>query len=370
MGIGLLAEQDKIAPFEVFTSERLNTPVYDPGERSEETQTFIIAQQSFRQLMGWTKGLRNAAGDELIIQSGYIERMTPNAVADRYQGVHYIGMHQALLVSCMEFALFALTQSCVFPNVGNAAGEASPELKNGKAPGILLLDKTLRGETVQIDQDHWRIPKDENRHVLAVYLAMLMARYIWLHELAHCTNGHVAYVQNAGLALRLYEVAEELSVVGFKPKADTDKQRDKIIRQLEYDADSSAFFGLCQIQLNDLENIDGIKALDIVTRLGMSIFAAYAVTWLFEEYQAFLDLKNDPSHPTPYDRLQHLARGAANEIAPKVDGFAEFHQSICDQFNAMAIPGLYQVGKAAPMDSEREFELHAIKSAMDKWRFY
>lgn len=178
------------------------------------------------------------------------------------------------------------------------------------------------------------------------------------------------YVQNAGLALRLYEVAEELTITGFKNQNVPSDQRGKILRALEYDADSSALFGCCQIQLNDMENIDGIKPLDLGTRLGMTIFSVYATTWLFEEYQAFMDSQNNTSHPAPNDRLQNLTRVALSDIAPKVEGFTEFHQSICDQFNSMAITGLHKIGQIQESSSEHEFEQHIMQSALKNYRFY
>lgn len=357
--------------FAKFAAERLEQDIYAPSQQTEENQAFIISEISARQLMGWANGLTNKRGDQLSVCTGYIEQMTPNALADRFDGHHYIGMHQALLVSIMEFALYAMTQSCMFPQIGNAEGESSPELAEGKAPGIFLLDQVATGQSINQGRDHWRIPKDEQRHATAVYLAMLMARYVWLHELAHCTNGHVAYTQNAGLALRLYEVADaQLSITGFSNDKISKPQRNKILKQVEYDADGSAFFGLCQIQLNELENIDGIKAMDIGTRLGMSIFAAYATTWLFEEYRAYYKRQGDPSHPTPHDRLQYLSWVAVNDIAPKVEGFKAFHKSICDQFNEMNIPKLHGVGKAASITSDQEFELQAVRSALDGFRFY
>lgn len=185
--------------FAEFAKYRLGAEVYEPGERTEENQAFLIALQSFSQLMGWTNGLHNQLGDQRRIECGYIERMTPNALADRYQGVHCIGLHQAMLVSCAEFALYAFTQPAVFPQIGNAAGEVSPELQNAQVPGLLLLGRTLQGEIVHPQQDRARVPNDKHRHVAAIYLTMIMVRYIYLHELAHCTNGHVSYVQNEGL---------------------------------------------------------------------------------------------------------------------------------------------------------------------------
>ncbi|MCV6574659.1 MAG: hypothetical protein OIF58_02900 [Cohaesibacter sp.] len=355
--------------FQQYAANHLNTPVYVPDVQSEQAQPFLIAEQSTRHLMGWAHGLTNQHGEKLHIQMGYLERMTPNALADRYKGVHFLAMNQALLVSVMEFALFSFTQKSVFPDIGNASGEDSPVMEAGAAPGLLLLKRTLADQPISIDTDRWCVPKDEHRHVAAIYLAMLMARYVWMHELAHCTNGHIGYVQDAGLALRLYEVAENLAVVGFKEASNEQCDKDQILQALEFDADSSAFFGCCQIQLQNLENIDGIKALDLEARLGMTIFAAYATTWLFEEYQQYIGSAGNQSHPHPYDRLQNLAHVAQRDFTPQVTGFEEFHQSICDQFNSMTISNLHSVGDLNFMTSAGKLESELMQPKLNDYRF-
>src|SRR5690606_31815252 len=116
---------------------------------------------------------------------GYIDRMTPNAVADYYGARHFIAMHQALLVTMTEFALFVFTQREIFPSVGEAAAEDSPSLTGDQAPGVLLLERTLLHRSIEISADQRRVPKGAERHVAAVYMALLMARFVWMHEMAH-----------------------------------------------------------------------------------------------------------------------------------------------------------------------------------------
>lgn len=328
--------------FARFAKERLGWTAYDPGKGGEEDAIFAASLQSAVAHMAWTRGGVGADGTPFAVVPGFVDRMVPNAVADRLEGQHYIGFYQALLVTIVEFALFAFTQREIFPNIGEAKSEDSPAPLGDRAPGLMLLQKTLAGETVVAETDKWRVPKDAMRHAAAMYLALLMARFVWLHELAHCFYGHVGLVQGKGMALRLYEVPEGLPLVKI---AERSEAQNLILRILEFEADEAAFFGVCQIQLGEMENIDGIKALDLATRLGMTVFGAYAMTWLFAEYQAFMNSRDGITHPAPYERLKNICRTAVVQFEPKVTGFDRLHDNIAMQFNGLsrAIPAIHRM---------------------------
>lgn len=70
-------------------------------ERAEE-QVFAASLNSFRELVSSVGGARNAEGRPLKIEAGFVEKMTPNAFAGYHDGVHYIGMHQALMATIMD----------------------------------------------------------------------------------------------------------------------------------------------------------------------------------------------------------------------------------------------------------------------------
>lgn len=197
--------------FEHYAGDRLESVPFTPDFNNPAEQAFAASFDSFAALL--RAGVLDVGGDpRSAIVPGFIEKMTSNAFADHVDGVHYIAMHQALLVTMMDFALFAFTQSAFLPMIGDAAGEDSPPPFGGEAPGLFLLDRTLAGGTITPDADHHRVPKDAERHIMTVYLAMLMTRFVWLHELAHCRLGHVIALQQSGLGARLYEVPDPLEV--------------------------------------------------------------------------------------------------------------------------------------------------------------
>ena len=110
---------------------------YDPAE-----QVFAACFDSIAALL--RVGVLDVGGDPCsAIVPGFIDKMTPNAFADHVEGVHYIAMHQAHLVTMMDFALFAFTQSAFLPMIGDAAGEDSPPPLGGEAPGLFLLARAI-----------------------------------------------------------------------------------------------------------------------------------------------------------------------------------------------------------------------------------
>ena len=362
-------------PFTQLAHDGLGASVYDPAQdEPARAQYHAISLASARQHIAILDGATNARGETLRVMPGYIDLMTPNAVADQVQGVHLTGMYQALLPTLIEFSLFAFTQAHVFPEIGDAKSELSPQPAGGRAPGLLLLERTLSGAAVQRDEDQHRVPRDAIRHAVAVYTALLMARYVWLHELAHCAKGHVSFIKGTGIALRLYEVedgAASLVTPRTNPKIN-EQARLNILRLMEYDADETAFLGLCRIQLQQGENIEGIKVLDLPLRLGLSVFAAYGATWLFEEYQNFMNSHHGRSHPAPYDRLRGITCTALQSLGPQVDGFADLHRAVAASFNALSasIPTMFQVEAVGSQAQDIAFSAGARAALADGLKPY
>lgn len=322
--------------FARFAGERLGASAFMPDMAQEQERIFAASLASFRAHTAWTGQARREDGARFNLLSGFIERMTPNALADADGAHHVIVMHQALLATIVEFALFAFTQSAVFPEIGNAAGEASPAPSDGRAPGLLLLERTITGRRVKPQAHGHRVPKDAERHVAAICLALIMGRFVWLHELSHCMDGHVAYARAHGLASRLYEMPEpSMNLVGFARGMEVDAAL-VAMRALEFEADESALTASCRIQLQGLENIEVIQRLDLPTRLGMTLFGAFAMTWLFEEYQGFMRIQGGMTHPYPRARLTNLFRAAAQDIAPQDAGFLNLLGIVRAQFNALS----------------------------------
>jgi hypothetical protein len=331
--------------FADYAARRMNATPFLPNPDHPEEQIYAAALTSFEKLAASANGLTNARGERFDLSCGYIEEMTPNAFADHWSGAHVIGMHQALLATIVEFALFVFTQSHLFPQIGDAAGEDSPAPAFGDAPGVFLLDKTLRAQSVVGDTDRHRVPKDADRHIAAIYLALIMTRFVWFHELAHCTRGHVLFLKDMGSTALLHELPESLSLVGFKPASPETAERQRVHHALEHEADAAALNDLCRLQLEGLENITGIQAYDLATRLEMSILGAYLMTALFDTYQRFGDSLHDATHPYPADRLRRLVGFVSSTIAPQIDGFDDFHAGLGDRFNRLTavIPAMHWI---------------------------
>lgn len=291
--------------FATYARDVLNATAFEPDFEKADEQVFAASLASIRDLAkGWT-GRRNALGACLDIEAGFIERMTPNALADHHNGQHVIVMHQALMATIVDLCLFLFTQACVFSSIGDAEGETSPRYHGADVPGLFLLRKTLAGGVIDPAVDHARVPRDAERHVAAIYMAMLMSRYVWLHELAHCAQGHVLLLKTHETDASLNEVAAPLDLVGIKSR-DRFASLHGLRRSLELEADAVALDELIAVQLDGRENIPGLQAYGDETRMTMALLGAALMTWLFEEYQSFMDAQHGLSHPTPAQRLGHM----------------------------------------------------------------
>jgi hypothetical protein len=320
--------------FRTYATKTLGARPFDPREDEQEELAFAASLNSFRQLHAGDWGGVNASGQSLMVAVGYIEAMTPNAFAEASEAVHFIGMHDALLVTMMDLALFAFTQSGLFPTIGDAASEASPPPRHGGVPGLYLLEMTLRGETVEPDLARHRVPQCADRHVAAVYLAMHMARFVWEHELAHCRLGHAAFLKRHGNGARLTEAPDGTALVKRASPTAADDLSRSLLHAFELEADAEALRACLAVQLSDAENIPGIRALDPGLRIQMAIFAAYLMTWLFEAYGRHAETASAKTHPEPLTRLASLM-ATTRSILGGVEGFEDFHKGVLDQVETL-----------------------------------
>jgi hypothetical protein len=233
----------------------------------------------------------------------------------------------------MDLVLYVFTQADLFSDIGDASVETSPLLPHAETPGLYLLRLTLAGGKIETARDKARVPVDADRHIAAVYMAMLMARFVWMHELFHCVGGHVAYLAHHGHEAGLDELPQGLGLVGFKPEQSI--VTPEIKKCFEFEADAQALKACCEIQIAGHENMGGIAAMGFKTRFEMTIMGAYLMTWLFDEYERFAQSQNGSTHPLPQERLQHLIKSVHSTYAHEIDGFDIFHQSIVDQFNLL-----------------------------------
>lgn len=352
-------------PFSDFVQRRHQAKVFEPDPAKPDEKIFAVSQASFRNLIGNADMFRNARGDPLRVQAGFVERLTPDAFADFEDGVHYVMMHQALLATIIELALFLFTQSVVMPDIGAADEEASPVLGKDQPPGLQALRITIEDASVDPERDRVRIPRCEERHRAAIYMGLLMSRFVWFHELAHCINGHVLFMRDQRLSASLISAAAPLGLVTLKhPKRSADDQR-RLRHILETDADLTALDWLLRIHNGGAENIKGLLAYDDAQRFKMTIIGTYMMTWLFEEYQRFADQTDNLTHPAPRARFAALT-GLMREAArlPSI-------QSVMSEIEEMLInlepqlPG-FQFARAgeAPMIDDP-----ALDAALEPYRF-
>lgn len=298
--------------FPAYAKRHYGATAFAPDLAKPEEQVFAVSLQSFTKLLGRSEIFSNAGETRLNVEAGFVDLMTPDARADYVDGTHYLVMHQALLATIIEFALYLFTQSYLLPEIGDAAGEETPSFGWGGAPGLHALRITLDGAAIDPEKDRVRVPNCADRHVAAIYLALLMSRFVWFHELAHCINGHVLFLQSRDLNGAMIGAAAPLNLVALKHKTvGIDRQRT-LRHQLELDADRTAFEWLLRIQSTGAENVTGLLNFDEAQRFKMTVIGVYAMTWLFETYQRFADAQHGLTHPDPHARLAALT-GLMNE---------------------------------------------------------
>ena len=337
----------------IFARMRLGTEVFLPQPDDPEGRIFYASLESTIEQFRWTSKGVNLSGAPFELHIGFLETFSPNALADRYEGKFYLGVHVALFVAINEFAMFCFAQKEFFTDLGDPTKESSPKPWDNRLPGIWLIDHTLHGGHVADEHSRRLIPSDPRRYACSQLLALLMARFIWLHELSHCFNGHVELVQDLSIALRLNEMPESLTLAG-KSKSSTrsltNEERD-ILRCLELDADESAFFANCAVQMRDMENIEGIRELEPGVALRLAIFASYAMVWMFDAFQDYAKSSLGDTHPTPSLRLQNLIQTAKNRLFSASETFQETHRRALKEFDpiSQAIPGMFSFGTLREM---------------------
>jgi len=324
-----------------FRSKAEPLPSFQPDAQDEKTHLYGVSLSSLFNLAAWTDGLQNAQGQKFNVLGGFIESMMPNAVAERDGKNFYIGINNALFVTINEFAMFCFAQKQFFPELGEAKAESSPQPLDGYAPGLWLLQHTQSGGRVTDEHSRHLIPKCSTRYIQSIYLAQLMTRFVWLHELAHCNNGHVSFVQDRKIADRIHELDDGLQAAQLSKRGN--KKNLRILKLLEFDADGSALKASLRIQTDGLENIDGIAKQALDTRIDLALFAAYAMTWLFEEIQAYLDIRAGLTHPSPFDRLQNLFHITSQHLGEHIPNIEDRRESAFKRFDTVrdAIPKIF-----------------------------
>lgn len=332
--------------FSEFAASKLKAAVFETSYEDDASQIFHTSVDSSIHLMRWAQDAKNHKGESFCYYPAFVDIFSPNAFADRYQKDYYIGFHSALFVSISEFAMFCFAQKEFFPEMGDSSQEVSPEPWDHRVPGLWLLEHTKNGGHVQNEHSRRLIPKDPERFHLSTCLSFLMARFVWLHELCHCFNGHVDLAKEKGLAVRLHEVPP-MNAVGFKDvPADpiSTAEKEKILQHLEHDADQSAFWASVNLQLGNYENIQELIDMPEDQRLKIVLFASYVMPWLFEQYQGYMNADAEvKTHPEPMQRLEYLFETAKSRMLSQHPELIGLNSEALAQFDVVRhkIPNLY-----------------------------
>lgn len=153
--------------------------------------------------------------------------------------------------------------------------------------------------------------------------------------------------------MRLHELPHGLSLAGkSRPTARriTNEQKE-VLRCLELDADESAFFASCAVQMRNMENIEGIRELYPTVALRLTIFGCYAMVWLFDAFQDYAKSALGETHPTPSLRLQNIFQTAQVRLFAEADDFEQVHQDALSEFDPVkaAIPTMFTFGTLSDM---------------------
>ncbi len=253
-------------------------------------------------------------GRAFRVMPAYVMDPSLNAFADVHGDLHLCGFNIGLAAALFELASFTLAQAAVLPEIGDPTAEASPAA--GPAPPGFGFPQNLvlTGRTPRFTELPAYFPADPARQAVAVYLTLLMLRFVWFHELYHALNGHVRFLQGT-VGLRLDETAEP-------PTEDS----AILQRTMELDADQSAFFVCAGIQHRGTENILGIQALDRTLRLKLTLLGAYLTTWMFDEHTRRRGRQVHLTHPAPYLRLHNLLRCAAAYLTDDIPDLTQLNR--------------------------------------------
>lgn len=316
--------------FRRFALQGLSLPaVLAENLSTQQSHDFLaLSIGSFQDHLRLTDGLRRQSGHPFVVQVGYLDSNSPNARAATREGIHLIAMHVGLAAAAFEFSLFCLSQSTVLSHIGDAALESSPLPVDGYPPGFWMREAGAR-----LNEDDFMavakplIPRDPRRYEAAILLTVLMTRFVWFHELYHHVNGHSGLVEDAqGLPLGFEE--SDATAAG-------DVSADAL-RLFELDADQSALDASLRIISAGIENVEGLRRMSAADVVALTLFAAYSVTWILDEFLFRAGRKPDISHPPPMIRRLNLVRTFASAAAPGLPDARAVHDGVLSEMNALS----------------------------------
>jgi hypothetical protein len=221
--------------------------------------------------------------DDLYVD--YIHSLDINAVAFESEEHEMIGINIGTIIFVYDACLALLSNSLVLPEIGSTD---TANTKNEDLAAYICRD---------FKNDHFFkfIPKDSLRIKTAQYLTWIAAIFLFGHEIAHHTKGHVAFIKQVTGFPFLYEYIP-------KSLSDSYKIKMKIRKALECGADEhGAFLSFVEWQ-HFLNRIQPPKV----------IISNYFKLWVFSLGVLFRLSERKPTgikdysmypYPTPFTRL-------------------------------------------------------------------
>jgi len=324
-----LGPQQRQLVFRKFALQELSLPAVMANRLApDQSRDFLaLSLGSFEQHLELTSGLKRSSGAPFVAQAGYLDVSSPDARAAQRSGVHLLAFHVGLGAAMFEFSLFVMSQRHVLHGFGDASSEASPGAIDGYPPGFWMREEgAVLDSAAFLNTATKLIPNDPRRYEIAVMLCILMMRFVWFHELYHAVNGHIGLVDRQGMSLGFDETKAD-SAPAIEAAA---------LSLLELDADQSALKALCGVGAAGIENVEGLRHMPIDEHLGLCLFAAYASTWMLDEYLRRRDQSAPATHPLPSIRRQNLIRSFAG-FAPALQIDPEpVHDRVLGEMTALA----------------------------------
>ncbi len=308
------------AEFADFVKAEFGHNYFHP--ESAEWRTFVgLSLAEFLVIVEPILGYQNKRGERLRVRAGITTDTPPNAFAALKDGTHYVGMSLSLIYAMMDIAAYIFSQSTMFPEIGDPTMEWNPRYDLDEVAGFYPARAHLDGVRIDPWSYERRLPRDPVRRHASIGLYLIMARFVWMHELMHCALGHVSFLQSKGADNAIVEISPKTQLVGLGLDGIEARRARSIRHALELEADWHAFRVIFVIEIRGGPN-EGIVSWGKSTRLQFTIFGAYLVIWLLEQHQAHLGGHDTGSHPSPAFRAEHMLE-RMTELAPNFAWFQE-----------------------------------------------
>lgn len=359
---------EALRQLETYARTHYQAGFFDPDEQSDSplAPLLILSLMSTNGYIEQSLTTQRPNATRFRTRAAFVDSFDINAFATAQGDMHLCGTHSGLAVFLLKFSMFVMVQPDTFAAIGNPAAEVP-----SKIVGADPLE-TFRANNA----DTWFVPENHARKEFAEDLAQLLLRYVWFHEMYHCLNGHVGFLQQFDQHATLHEFpAAETALVRRLREATSSLPPDT--RQLmELDADRTALWACFKVQMAGMENIPSIAERSLEQRLHLTLFSACLMTVLFNHAAHRADGSDPYSHPRAEIRLHNFIRTVASQLADKIGDVRPLFLSVMRDMHVLrrCFPSLPDIEALyadlmspetqAPMDAAEEW----LDEARKQWK--